>query len=301
MRLTARVPATAANLGPGFDCFGLALDLWNEVTIDTDAEPVVTWEGEGADELPTDGSDMVSRAMAHAAALHDEQLPAFSLHGVNHIPLERGLGSSAAAIVAGTALSQRLTDLEDRRSLLFVAASIEGHGDNVAAAIHGGLTVAFDTEEMPPSEGSPRVGVEAIRFDTHPDVRPVMLIPENVRLPTHEARAALSTSVSRTDTVFNLSHAALVVAALTERPSLLSEALRDRLHQDARLAFVPSVRSVFHDLRAAGIPVCVSGAGPSLLAFEGGDGAPGVPGPGEGWRVLRLEIAQTGMEVREAS
>ena len=107
MRLTARVPATSANLGPGFDCFGLALDLCNEVTIDTEAEPGVTWEGEGADELPTDGTDMVSRAMrfaeakiAHAHGPGIFTLPPFHLHGVNRIPLARGLGSSAAAAVA---------------------------------------------------------------------------------------------------------------------------------------------------------------------------------------------------------
>jgi homoserine kinase len=109
MKFTVRVPATSANLGPGFDSFGLALQLYNEVTIDTDAEPGITWEGEGADELPTDGSDMVSRAMQFEEQLcmegpdaTGEPLPPFALHGVNRIPLERGLGSSSAAVVAGS-------------------------------------------------------------------------------------------------------------------------------------------------------------------------------------------------------
>ena len=119
MRLTARVPATAANLGPGFDCFGLALDLCNEFTVDTDSEPGITWEGEGADELPTDGSDMVTRAMRFAerriADAHGPgvfPLPAFALHGRNRIPFERGLGSSAAAAVAGVCLAYRILDLD---------------------------------------------------------------------------------------------------------------------------------------------------------------------------------------------
>ena len=115
MRITVRVPATSANLGPGFDCFGLALDLCNEVTVDTEAEPGVTWEGEGADELPTDGTDMVSRAIAYTVEricidwrLPNASIPAFALHGVNRIPLARGLGSSAAAAVAGVQIARVL-------------------------------------------------------------------------------------------------------------------------------------------------------------------------------------------------
>src|SRR5688572_8060948 len=135
MRITVRVPATSANLGPGFDCFGLALDLCNEVIVDTDAEPGVSWEGEGADELPTDGSDMVSRAIAFALAqqrlLHPEaELPSFSLHGVNRIPLERGLGSSSAAAVAGIALCRSLLGEagsgDDPHTTFAYAAELEG-------------------------------------------------------------------------------------------------------------------------------------------------------------------------------
>ncbi|HEX7464082.1 MAG TPA: homoserine kinase, partial [Actinomycetota bacterium] len=120
MRLTARVPATSANLGPGFDCFGLALDLCNEVTVDTEAEPGISWEGEGAEELPIDGSDMVSRAMRWVAEREGQRIGPFHLHGVNRIPLERGLGSSAAAAVAGVAIARtwlRLPDWADREVL----------------------------------------------------------------------------------------------------------------------------------------------------------------------------------------
>src|SRR5687767_3632388 len=149
MKLTARVPATSANLGPGFDCFGLALDLCNEVTVDTEAEPGVTWDGEGADELPTDGTDMVSRAIAHTVELQRRihpgaDVPAFGLHGLNRIPLERGLGSSSAAAVAGVALARILlgpAGFDDPTTTFAYASELEGHPDNAAPATFGGLTV----------------------------------------------------------------------------------------------------------------------------------------------------------------
>jgi homoserine kinase len=281
--LTARVPATSANLGPGFDCFGLALDLWNEVTVDTEAEPGVTWEGEGADELPTDGTDMVSRALGHASRAGGAPLPPVALHGVNRIPLERGLGSSAAACVAGISLADRLLDLGlEPEEILELAVEMEGHPDNAAAAIAGGFTIAF--------------GDGVIRLDPHPSLRPVALVPD-VRLPTTEARAALVDQIARADAVFNAAHAAATVVALTSEPALLTRTLDDRLHQDARLALVPMVEGVFRDLRAAGVPVCLSGAGPTLLAF-GSDDMP-VPDPGDGWSLLRLAVTPTGVEVTE--
>lgn len=284
MRLTARVPATSANLGPGFDCFGLALDLWNEVTVDTDAEPGVSWEGEGAEELASDGTDMVSRAMARAARSGGAPMPPLRLHGSNRIPLERGLGSSAAACVAGIALADRLLGLGfEPEETLELAGELEGHPDNAAAAIAGGFTLAF--------------GDGVIRLDPHPTLSPVALIPLDVRLPTAEARAALKEMVGRTDAVFNAGHAAATVVALTSEPALLTRTLRDRLHQDARLALVPTVKAVFDDLLAAGVPVCVSGAGPTLLAFES-EGA-SIPDPGDRWRVLRLRAAATGVSVSE--
>jgi homoserine kinase len=289
MRLTVCVPATSANLGPGFDCFGLALDLCNEVTVDTDAERSITWEGEGAEELPTDGSDMVSRAMAHTSARMDdrteEPLPRVGLHGVNRIPFERGLGSSSAAVVAGAALARALrgagTDGAERVRIFEDARDLEGHPDNAAPAVFGGFTVA---------EGDGAVH----RFDVHPDVRPAVLVPAR-RLSTATARAALSPSVARIDAVFNVAHAGLVALALTEDPDLLSVALRDRLHEDVRLAMAPEVREMIDRLRGARIPSCVSGAGPSLLAFERPDRQ--VPDLGEGWRVLRPGVRGRGLEI----
>ena len=283
MRFTVAVPATSANLGPGFDCFGLALELCNEVTLDTEGPPGVTWEGEGADELPTDGSDMVSRTMAASAQQMGLELPAFSLGGVNRIPLERGLGSSSAAAVAGVVLASLVLALglpDDPYSVFAHAAAVEGHPDNAAPAAYGGFTVALP-------DGFVR------RFQPHPDLRPVVLVPE-LKLATSEARAALEAQVSRDDAVFNLAHAALMVEALTRDPSLLTVALQDRLHERARLALVPEVEEVVEGLRRAHVPVCVSGAGPSLLAFEH-DGA--LESPGDGWTLLRPGVRSSGFEV----
>jgi homoserine kinase len=283
VRVTVRVPATSANLGPGFDCFGLALDLCNEVIVDTEAEPGVTWEGEGADELPTDGSDMVSRAMRIVAGDRRRPLPPLKLAGMNRIPLERGLGSSAAACVAGIALANGVLDahlsLDD---MVQFAVKIEGHPDNATAAVHGGLTIAL-------------AGGAAIRLDPNPQLRPVLLIPP-IRSSTSAARTSLPDVVSRSDAVDNIGHAAVGLVALTSRPELLPLGLEDRLHQDQRLERVPEVREVFDDIRGrVGLPVCLSGAGPSLLAFErNGDEIGNLP---DGWRAIRPGVNTTGFEI----
>ena len=287
MRLTARVPATSANLGPGFDSFALALDLCNEVVLDTEGEPGVSWEGEGADELPTDGTDLVSRAIASVLRRHSAHpVPSYSLLGVNRIPLERGLGSSAAAAVAGTALASALIGAGqvDVGSLSVAAAELEGHPDNAAAAVYGGLTVVADGYVH--------------RVDVAPSVSPVVMIPADVRMPTEQARSVLPEIVPLADAVANAAHASLVVQALVSGDlELLRIALGgDRLHQAARLALVPNVAEVFTHI-AHRSPVCLSGSGPSLLAFEGPD-AP-IEEPGEGWSVLRSSVRLTGIEVLE--
>jgi homoserine kinase len=285
VRFTARVPATSANLGPGFDCFGLALDLCNEVTVDTDLDPGVSWEGEGADDLPTDGTDIVTGAMAGAAGAADAPLPPFALHGVNRIPLQRGLGSSSAARVAGVALASRLLGLDPEPSrMLRLASSLEGHGDNAAAAIFGGLTLAFTDRD-------------AVRLEPHPSLRPVALVPNHTTVSTEAARAALPSSTSLSDASFNAGRSALALLALTQRPDLLADALEDRLHQQVRLELAPDAEELFSSLKGNGVPVCVSGSGPTLLAFETDDRP--VPEPGEGWRALRLAVRALGVEILE--
>ena len=292
MRVTVRVPATSANLGPGFDFFGLALDLCNEVTLDTDASPGVEWRGEGEGELPTDGTDLVSRTIEHVASLRDLLPPPMRLIGRNNIPLERGLGSSSAAAVAGAVLGSIVLDPAngdlrggagpEARSVFALAAEVEGHPDNAAPATFGGFTIAVP-------------GGPVHRLDPHPDLRPVAVVPSNLRLATSAARAALPGVVSRDDAIFNAAHAALMVHAMTREPSLLVEAMQDRLHQDVRLSLVPEVEEAFQAVRREGVAVCVSGSGPALLAFETDRRL--VPELGEDWVVLRLGARSAGFEV----
>jgi len=287
MRVTVTVAASAANLGPGFDCFGLALDLCNEVTLDTDSAGGVTWEGEGAGELPTDGSDLVSRAITTVASRMNVEVPSFALHGVNHIPLERGLGSSAAATVAGVVLASAVAGLGwhlDRATVFAVAAELEGHPDNAAAAVYGGFTLA-----MP--DGSVH------RFDPHTSVRPVAIVPPN-RSETAAARAVLEPSVARGDAVFNLAHAALATHAFTADPTLLRQALRDRLHQAARIELADTA-DIVAVLEAEHLPWCVSGSGPTILAFEtsGDEVTLEMLGVTSSWAVIRPGVRLGGYEL----
>jgi homoserine kinase len=291
VRLEVRVPATVANLGPGFDCMALAVDLENTVVLDTDGPPGVAVEGEGADELPEDGSNLVVRTMVYVAGVAGRKVPPFALHCSNRIPLERGLGSSASAVVAGLLLADELLQVGlNRHRLLEIAVDLEGHADNVAAALTGRIALVYlaasgwRVETLEPAEG----------------LRPVLLVPENERVSTQDARRVLATEVPRSDASFNTARAALLTLALTERPELLGDAMEDRLHQQARLRLAPASRALFADLRDAGVPVCVAGSGPSLLAFEEAvdGGSNRVPELGPGWRVLRVAIQPAGASIR---
>ncbi len=289
MRVTVRVPATAANLGPGFDCFGLALELCNELVIDSGGPPGVAWEGEGADELPTDGSDLIGRVMSVVAGRLSLPLAPLSRRGRNRIPLERGLGSSSAAAIAGVVAASAMLDLgidADPFSVFAMAAEIEGHPDNVAAAVFGGFTIALD-------DGTVQ------RLEPHPDLRPALIVPD-LRMPTAAARAVLPEMVPRSDAISNVARAAIEVEALTREPSLLSRALADRLHEDVRLASMPEVADVVAALRRDHVPVCVSGAGPSLVVFERPDRPPitlETLGVSASWRILRPGVRSRGFEV----
>jgi homoserine kinase len=290
VRLRVEVPATVANLGPGFDAFGLAVGVANVVELDTDADAVtVSVAGEGAGELPEDGTNLVVRSMAHLARESGGRLPAFALRCENGIPLARGLGSSASAMVAGLVLADRLlgTGLGSER-LLGVAADLEGHADNVAAALYGGATVAYL------SSG----GWRAVPLPVDPGLRPVLLLPEGERIATEDARRVLPRAVPRTGATFNAARAAMLVLALGGRRDLLVEALQDRLHQDARLRLAPGAQRVFANLQYAGVPVCVAGSGPGLLAFD----EPGreVPDPGPSWRTVRTSVRARGASITEA-
>jgi len=286
VRVRVDVPASIANLGSGFDCAALALELRNEFVAETDVEPVMRVEGEGAGELPSGPANLVSRAIAAVAVDVGAATPPFALTSVNRIPLQRGLGSSASAVVGGLLIGDRLLNAGlDGNRLLGLAASVEGHADNVAACLLGGLAVAYATSE----------GFRAERIEPGTAIRPVVFVPESERLSTDAARRAIPRSVPFGDAAFNLSRSALLQLAFTTRPELLGAALEDRLHQDYRLPLMPTTRALLESLRAENVPACVAGAGPALLALETEDRP--VPDQGPGWRTWRPAIALVGANV----
>jgi homoserine kinase len=265
VRVHVRVPATSANLGPGFDALGLALTLYNEVTA-TEADGVtVTVDGEGAGRLPSDGDNVVARGVRQAYEAAARPFKGVALRCVNRIPGSRGLGSSAAAwvggLVAGNAL---LGEPLSREALLALAARAEGHPDNAAAALHGGLTVSC-------ALGDGRIAV--VSLPVPPTLRWIVLVPE-LTSATAEARAVLPDTVPRADAVFNVQRVALLLAGLQSgRADALAAALDDRLHQPYRLRLFPWLSSVIAAAGRAGALGCVlSGAGPSVLAAVTGGG-----------------------------
>lgn len=292
------VPATSANIGPGFDALGLALDLHDVIEAHTvPAEPggtlTVAIEGIGADELPRDASHLVVQAMHVIFKLAGQEPPAVHLRCVNGIPLGRGLGSSAAAIVAGVlgarALVEGGPDLVDDEAVLAVAAGLEGHPDNVAPCLLGGLTLAWNPGER----------ARAIRLDVHPDLRPVLCVPEQT-LPTEAARGLLPDVVPHGDASRNAARAALLVEALRSRPDLLLDATEDHLHQDYRAEAMPETLALVTRLRSSGLPAVVSGAGPSVLVLTGPSDTLAevrdVVGTGN-WQVRALSIDHDGAVV----
>lgn len=266
MRVHVRVPASSANLGPGFDSLGLALALYNEVVAEESDHVGVTVEGEGAGMLGAGETNVVARGVRAAYEAAGRKFHGVALRCLNRIPLARGLGSSAAAWVGGLVAGNALLGAPlDRQAILDLAARAEGHPDNVAAAVYGGLTVACASGET----------VRAVRLTVPPRLRWVALIPE-VTSSTTEARAVLPPSVPRADAVFNVQRVALLLAALAvDRADTLALALEDRLHEPYRLKLFPWMPAVTAAARQAGALGCVlSGAGPSLLAVvDGGGGA----------------------------
>ncbi|MEW2375284.1 homoserine kinase [Micromonospora sp. NPDC047812] len=283
-----RVPATSANLGPGFDALGLALALHDDVAAEVTAGGVtVTVAGQGAGELPADDRHLVVRAMRAAFDGLGGQPPGLAVECVNRIPQARGLGSSSAAIVAGVLLARALvTDGEarlDDDGVLRLAAEIEGHPDNVAPCLLGGFTLAW-TE---PS------GARAVSLPVAGGVRPTVFVPAERGL-TATARAALPATVPHGDAALNAGRAALLVHALTADPGLLLPATVDRLHQDYRADGMPGSAALVKVLREAGVAAVISGAGPTVLALtappEGFD-------PGTGWEVWWLDPDGRGAQV----
>ena len=260
--VTVRVPATSANLGPGFDCLGLALDLWNEVEVRLGGpEWRVSVSGEGAGRLPDGDQNLIAAALRRYFRAHGLEAPrGGSIACRNRVPCGSGLGSSATAAVAGLLAGAALTGPVDMESLLPLAAELEGHADNAAAALLGGLCVSLHTP----------AGWTVRRFDT-PALRAALVLPD-FDLPTRAARRALPDRVAHADAVFNLGRSVLVVEALRGGDlTLLRAVMDDRLHQPYRLELIPGARAALEAARACGAAVALSGAGPSLIAFCEGD------------------------------
>jgi len=267
--VTVRAPATSANLGPGYDSFGLALSRYDEVRARISPAGLdVRVAGAGAGELALDDAHLVVRTMRAAFDLLGGQPPGLVLDCHNDIPHGRGLGSSASAIVSGIELARGLSvDGRDRLAdadALALAAELEGHPDNVAACLLGGLSIAWLADGR----------ATAVRAATAEQVGasgivPVLFVPAEQAgsAKTEAARAALPDRVPHADAAFNAGRAALLVLALTGRPDLLLAATEDRLHQDYRAAGMPASAGLIGSLRRRGIAAVVSGAGSSVLAL----------------------------------
>jgi homoserine kinase len=294
-QVLVRVPATSANLGPGFDALGLALRLYDEVSARVITSGLtIDVRGEGAADVAHAAENhLVVRAMRVAFDdLGARQPPGLALRCVNRIPHGRGLGSSAAAIVAGILAARALADAGvSAEEALPLANELEGHPDNVAPCLYGGLTIAYL------ADGTPR----AVRLQPAEEITPVVIIAP-AAVSTKLARGLLPGQVPHKDAARNAGRAALLIAALTSRPEVLLDATQDLLHQDYRAPAMPETHELVSRLRAAGLPAVVSGAGPSVLALltsgQGRDRLDSiVKETGIEWRVSPLDVERQGASV----
>jgi homoserine kinase len=307
-----RVPATSANLGPGFDAFGLALAMYDKVEARvTGGGLAVTVRGEGEQTATAGERHLVVRAMRAAFGAMGGQPDGIALRCTNVIPHGRGLGSSAAAVVAGILAARALVaDGADRlpgAGVLRLAVELEGHPDNVAACLAGGLTVAW----RPQTAGAGVAGngvaggpVRLLRLDVLGAVTAVACVAP-IAMATREARLALPASVPHADAAANAARSALLLAALTSDPAVLFDATEDYLHQSYRSAAMPQTADLLARLRRAGVAAVVSGAGPSILALGLAGEQPGLAvvdsiarETGIAWRVTPLKVDRQGATVQ---
>ena len=284
-----RVPATSANLGPGFDALGLALGLHDDVVVRVSDDGLfVDVAGEGADSVPRTRRHLVVRALQAGFDALGGQPRGLEVVCANRIPHGRGLGSSAAAIVAGLVAARALVlggdEALDDEALLDLAARLEGHPDNVAACLYGGLTLAWTDPDTQDGPGR----TEAVRLPVAAGLRPVAFVP-GTSSSTAKARRALPETVPHADAAANAARAGLLVHALGVRPELLFPATEDRLHQRYRAAGQARSATLMDALRRDGVPAVISGAGPTVLAFAGptDDLSAYVP---RGWQVEQLAV-----------
>lgn len=267
LKATAVVAASSANLGPGFDSLGLALSLYDEIVVEViESGLIVEVEGEGAGQTPLDSEHLVVRAIEHGLQSASVAAPGLKLRCRNDIPHSRGLGSSAAAVVGGLAVVNGLVTQVDSKpldhaELIQLASEFEGHPDNASASVLGGAVVSWTEHEG----ALPSYSAVPVRL--HPDIHLFPAIPEE-RSSTAQTRVLLPEQVSHTDARFNLSRAALLVVALTQRPDLLMSATEDLLHQPQRAAAMPRSAEYQQILRRCGVPAVLSGAGPAVIALS---------------------------------
>ncbi|MCW2808752.1 MAG: serine kinase [Marmoricola sp.] len=289
--VTVEVPATSANLGPGFDCLGVALELVDTLVGEIVPEGLeVLAEGEGAGEVPLDESHLVVRSMRAAFDAMGVHPSGLRLSCTNRIPHSRGMGSSSAAIVGGIILARGLVEdgprLLDDGAALLLANRIEGHPDNVAPALLGGFVISGQAGDDVWAQQSP----------VDPSISAVVFVPPH-GVRTAVARGLLPDTVPHADAAANTGRAALLVSALGGHPERLLRATEDFLHQRQREPAMPESLALVRVLRARGIPAVVSGAGPTVLAFVTGD-PEAVAGLGPtGWRTLRQVVGGRGAAV----
>lgn len=261
--IKVRIPATIANLGPGFDSLGVAIRMHLEIEIEPRRDSVeIMVEGEGAETLPQDESNMVIRSMNEFFDHVARRPPGYAVRIKNPIPLASGLGSSAAAVVGGLYAARALTGRAIPQSeIISLAVQIEGHPDNVMPALVGGLVCCYRGDEDPKE-------LRHLRVEPSDRLVPIVAVPRK-GYATREARKALPKNVSFEDAHYTSARAALLLAALSSGAGsdVLADAMRDRLHEPARLRLMPETAHVHGQLRAAGVPVALAGAGPSLVVI----------------------------------
>ena len=263
MKFTIKVPATSANLGPGFDTLGLALDLWNETTVTPATEFSVKVFGEGAGRVSSGKNNLIIRAAQRLAERAGKSLQPFRAECMNAIPLSSGMGSSSAAILTGLMAGNALLENPfSREHILNLASEMEGHPDNVAPAMLGGLVVST-------MDGGNVIARKIVGTDRDPRLHITIALPD-FYLPTKQARAALPKKISMKNAVHNISRTALVVEAFrTGDMDLLGKAMIDKIHQHYRLKLIPGAQSAMEAAKEAGASaVALSGAGPGVIAFS---------------------------------
>ncbi|MGB3414757.1 MAG: homoserine kinase [Microbacteriaceae bacterium] len=261
-KVRTKVPATSANLGPGFDTLGLALSYYDELEAEAVAEPGIRFEieGYGVGEVPTDETNLVAQAMIHAFKQVGQEVPGLNIRANNRIPHSRGMGSSGAAIVAGIMVAKGMLEgiaEFDDALLLGLATDLEGHPDNVAPALFGGLTIAWTEANGPYYK----------KLTVHRGVFPLVLVPQ-AKMSTKLARSLQPDTVPHEDAIFNVSRSSLLIAALIQSPELLLSGTEDRLHQNYRESAMPETLELVKILRQEGHAAVVSGAGPSVLVLS---------------------------------